>query len=140
MRKAGIKDFPNIRIEAQTTSSCSIGLADKNIKEGYVILGTYKNPSDKIYVNDTLEGTIYHETAHCLNNHFNASDSMLCFNKQDEYFKSVKEILKKYVSVYASNNPNEACSEIFCGLLSGKKYPKEVIDILEHYKATKPNL
>ena len=69
------------------------------------------------------------------------SELITIAHQDDLYNRNyTKEILKKYVSVYASNNPNEACSEIFCGLLSGKKYPKEVIDILEHYKATKPNL
>lgn len=56
----------------------------------------------------------------------------------DEYFQGVRKNLKDIVSTYAANNPNEACSEIFAGLMSGKKYPKEIIEILEHYKGYNP--
>lgn len=140
MKEAGINDIPKIRIEALNHSPCSMGIPANNPKDGYVLLGFGKNSNYEnanFLVNPTPEGITYHETAHVLNKHFKASDSMLLHTRADSYFQSMKEKLKELVSVYSANNPNEACSEIFTGLMSGKKYPKEIIELLEHYKGYK---
>lgn len=139
MKNAGIKNIPNIRVEPKNTTNCCMGLPNKNTKDGYVFIGGMRENANSIIVSDTLEGLVYHETAHCLNNHLQCINSMSCFTEQDQYFQGVKEILKKYVSIYSANNPNEAASEIFCGMMLGKKYPKEVINILDFYKAVNPN-
>lgn len=138
MKERGIENLPKIRVQPCDRSTCSMGIPSKNSKDGYVILGFRPGHVNSMVVNSTAEGITYHETAHVLNNHINASDSMILYTRFDEYFQGVCKKLKDIVSTYAANNPNEACSEIFAGLMSGKKYPKEIIEILEHYKGYNP--
>lgn len=138
MKEAGIENLPKIRL--QTHRVCSMGLGSKNPKDGYIILGDTPSPhKDGFVVNSSMEGIVYHETAHVLNSHLKASESMRSYNKSDDFFQTMENNLKNAVSVYSANNPNEACSEIFAGIMSGKKYPKEIIEVLEHYKGYNPS-
>lgn len=129
MKKAGVKSFPKFRVI--TNDCCSMGLPAEQIQDGFVFLGVLKEGGRDICINGSNQGIIFHETAHVIHKHLKAEHSMLLYADSNKGFVEIQPLLNKEVSSYARNNINEALSEIFSGLMSGKKFSSK---IMEFYK------
>lgn len=129
MKKAGIKSFPKIRVI--TNDYSSMGLPAEQVQDGFVFLSALKGEVRDLCINGGNQGTIFHETAHVIHKHLKAEHSMSLYANSDKAFVEIKPLLTKEVSIYACNNINEALSEIFTGLMSGKKFSSK---IMEFYK------
>ena len=85
--------------------------------------------------------TIYHEMGHLQDTIYRVSPADL-FESAKEYPKLLKEWLSNNknlctaskVSGYATTGPGEFIAETFAGLISGTKYPKDVIDLYKSLK------
>ncbi len=130
MNEAGIKSFPKYRVAVG--EPCSMGLPGKHTQEGFVLLGQAGfNSADNVVLDSSIEGITFHETAHVLHKHLKAEHSMPFLMKDNEAFQKINPLLEKEVSIYSKSNINEALSEIFTGLMNGRKFSNK---IMQFYK------
>ncbi len=136
MKEAGVKEFPKYRVSLLNEPD-NFAIPTENINEGYVVFNdineTLNNCEVGYFSTPTPEGIVYHETAHCLNNHlvgWNTTTNAMETN--------TKRMLFDNVSKYSAMSPSEAGSELFAGMMEGKTYSKEIENIISEYSLFKP--
>lgn len=141
MYDKGIREFPKVRFSLEK-NGINEAIPNKLPSEGYVIytdclLSEGKNANKGWFANPTPEGIVYHEAGHILNN---MGYSKTALGNIDEYRKNAIAInIPEKVSEY-SYCPDEFGAEVFSGLMAGKIYPQEIMQVYNSYNGYIPPL
>ncbi len=125
MHQKGVREFPKVRYTLEDEMNEAI--VNKALKDRYVI---YSDDIFKIVqeekgylANPTIDGIIYHEVGHTLNN-VGAGSTLI--GDTSKYQKIAKDIqIPENVSLY-SYSLDEFMAEYFSGIMGGKIYPKNI--------------
>ena len=130
----GIRDFPQVRYLSEY-NGMNEAIRNNLLKDRYVIhtdelLTITTNETASHFANNTPKGIVFHEAAHTLNN---LRDSKTILGQNNDYIKKYAELnIEHNVSGY-SYCPDEFCAEVFSGLMGGKKYSEEIMNLYKSY-------
>lgn len=126
MHDKGVRDFPKVRYTL-LEDEINEAIANRALKDRYVIYSDdilNNIQAEKGYfANPSIEGTIYHEVGHTLNN---VGTGSTLIGDTSNYQKIAEELqIPENVSMY-SYSLDEFMAEYFSGIMGGKVYPKNI--------------
>lgn len=134
MYAKGIRDFPKIRFPVEY-NGMNEAIQNKLVKDSVVLytdqlLTTTSNETATWFANNTPRGIVFHEAGHTLNN---LGKSKTALGQNNDFIRKAKELnIQQNVSEY-SYCPDEFCAEVFSGLVGGKKYSNDIMNLYKSY-------
>jgi hypothetical protein len=109
---------------------------------GVGVKGEYKPIYSGYAVNPSIPGIIFHECGHlyhftynkCIFNGYDGYTNKKLISEQNlNQFDVTMKDIELNVSSYALENIREFVAEVFCGVISGNKYPKNIMKVFHNY-------